>query len=111
LVESVPTKQLKLENATSQLSETNLKIFPNPFYSSTTIQFELDKWDIVNVSVFNQMGKLVKVLLNNSKQAEGSHNLTFEMSNLASGIYWVRLRTQDTLISKKMVLMNDKKYN
>ena len=33
LVESIPTKHLKLENIPSQLSETNLKIFPNPFYS------------------------------------------------------------------------------
>lgn len=89
----------------SPLKHTDLKIFPNPFYGGTTIQFELAKTESVNLLVFDQMGKLINPLLLNVQQDAGIHTVSFKMDNLTSGIFWVQLITEDTLVSKKMVLV------
>ena len=89
----------------SPLQHTDLKIFPNPFYDRTTIQFELAKSESVNLLVFDQMGKLINPLLLNVQQDAGIHRVSFNMDNLTSGIFWVQLITEDTLVSKKMVLV------
>ena len=89
----------------SPLKHTDLKIFPNPFYDRTTIQFELAKSESVNLLVFDQMGKLINPLLLNVQQDAGIHRVSFNMDNLTSGIFWVQLITEDTLVSKKMVLV------
>lgn len=78
--------------------------YPNPFNPSTTIQFSLNKVADVQLEVFNAMGQLVQTLVN-QRLTSGSHNYTFDGSGLNSGVYFVRLSSQEMVQTQKMTLV------
>ena len=67
--------------------------YPNPFNPSTTIKFELPGASHVTMSVYDMVGREVSVLVNESSEA-GIHEVKFDGSNLASGVYVYRLRVR-----------------
>jgi parallel beta-helix repeat protein len=77
---------------------------PNPFNPSTTISFSLPEASKVNLSVFDVSGRLVAQLVDGYRQ-EGTHDVTFDGSNLASGIYVYHLETSNFSTSRKIVLI------
>lgn len=78
--------------------------FPNPFNPSTNISFTLAKTENVTLKVFNVIGQEVATLINGQMNA-GSHLVTFNAVNLASGIYFYQLKTGSLVAIKKMVLL------
>ncbi len=78
--------------------------YPNPFNPVTTLVFDMPEATKVNLDVYNISGRLVKTLVNGWRDA-GSHEVTFNASNLASGIYLYRLTAGDFTATKKMVLI------
>ncbi|MDH4069883.1 MAG: T9SS type A sorting domain-containing protein [Ignavibacteria bacterium] len=77
---------------------------PNPFNPSTRIAFTLPEQSVVTLEVFNMLGQRVAVLADGVRGA-GTHNVTFNASNLASGIYIYRLQTPGFVTTKKLMLM------
>ena len=78
--------------------------YPNPFNPSTTISFELSQREKVRLEVYNALGERVATLVDGFVNA-GSHDITFDASNLASGIYFYKLTAGNFTDVKKMVLM------
>jgi uncharacterized lipoprotein YddW (UPF0748 family) len=78
--------------------------FPNPFNPTTTISFSLPKAGYVNLSVYNILGQEVANLIDEDLSA-GNHRITFDASQLTSGIYVYSLKSQGKVLSKKMVLI------
>jgi photosystem II stability/assembly factor-like uncharacterized protein len=78
--------------------------FPNPFNPSTTIKFELPKASVVQLSVLDILGREVSVLVNERRNA-GVHEVTFDATGLASGVYFYRLATGNFVDTKKFVLL------
>jgi 1,4-alpha-glucan branching enzyme len=78
--------------------------FPNPFNPSTTISFTIPNSGIVNLAVYNSIGELVKVLVN-EQMAQGRYTTNFDATDLSSGIYFYRLVSNGTVLSKKMILL------
>ena len=78
--------------------------YPNPFNPSTTIVFDLKQTTGVTLEVYNTLGQKVATLVND-KMTAGPHEVTFDASNLASGIYLYRLNTDEVTLTKKMMLM------
>lgn len=66
--------------------------FPNPFNSTTTLRFGLDRETNVSLTVFDVTGRQVATLVNNQRLSAGEHNLRFEANGLASGLYFVNLK-------------------
>jgi hypothetical protein len=79
--------------------------YPNPFNPSTTISFNLPNAADVRLTVYNVLGQRVATLLNNVKYTSGSHTLSFDASNLASGIYIYRLEAGTFTSQKRMTLI------
>ncbi|MCZ7608824.1 MAG: T9SS type A sorting domain-containing protein [Ignavibacterium sp.] len=82
--------------------------FPNPFNPSTKITFGLAIDSKVKLSVYNLLGEQVAELLNSNFSA-GTHNVSFDASNLNSGVYFYRLDAngidgQNFSSIKKMIL-------
>ena len=77
---------------------------PNPFNPTTTLSFALPEAARVTLAVYDVGGRQVAELVNGWCQA-GSHEVTFNGSNLASGIYVYRLTADNFTASGKMVLM------
>ncbi len=81
------------------------KIYPNPFNSSAIISVALPESNDLKVSVYNLIGQQVAVLADN-RYAAGYHNLVFNGSGLASGIYFIKVAYNDKIRNiKKIVLI------
>lgn len=78
--------------------------YPNPFNPVTQISFELPQSGEVSLEVYDMTGQHIETLLDGHIQA-GVHELSFDGSNLASGVYIYRLKTDDTVISNTMTLI------
>ncbi|MCU0405813.1 MAG: choice-of-anchor B family protein [Ignavibacteriaceae bacterium] len=78
--------------------------FPNPFNPATTIRFSLPANGFVNLSIYNLVGEKVSELVNGELQ-QGEHNLTFNASELPSGIYIAKLSAGNFNQSIKMTLL------
>jgi hypothetical protein len=78
--------------------------YPNPFNPVTTIRFEVPFSQHVELSVFDILGREVKVLYNDFAPA-GIVTIDFNADGLSSGIYFYRLKTQNFMESKKLLLL------
>ncbi len=78
--------------------------YPNPFNPTTNISFAIAEKGKVQLKVYDIIGKEIKTLVNGELNA-GVYNLTFDASNLPSGIYIYEIRTNKFLASKKMLLL------
>ncbi|OIP54592.1 MAG: hypothetical protein AUK34_15010 [Ignavibacteria bacterium CG2_30_36_16] len=77
--------------------------YPNPFNPSTSIKFNLPERGVVNLAVFDVLGREVEVLINETKEA-GAYEITFDAKNLTSGIYFYQLKTNLFSKTNKMIL-------
>ncbi len=78
--------------------------YPNPFNPTTLISFTLDKVSDVTLNVFNVLGQKVVTLVDKELKA-GTHNITFDGSEFASGVYFYKLKANDNAMSRKMVMI------
>ncbi|MGA3287985.1 MAG: carboxypeptidase regulatory-like domain-containing protein [Bacteroidota bacterium] len=78
--------------------------FPNPFNPSTTINYALNQSGIVTLKVYNLLGQEVRTLVNGFQNA-GSYHTTFNAQGLSSGIYFYRLKNQNSIQTRKMILL------
>ncbi|TNE68896.1 T9SS type A sorting domain-containing protein [bacterium] len=78
--------------------------YPNPFNPSTTIKFSLPKADQVSLEIYDVTGRLVQTLVNGMRNA-GYHQVQFNASNLASGLYFYRLSSKQGVVTKKLMLI------
>lgn len=77
--------------------------FPNPFNPKTKITYEILAYTRVKLSVYNILGEEVKILVDKT-QDKGIHEVEFDASGLASGIYFYKLEAFDTSIKKMIYL-------
>ncbi|MCH8568538.1 MAG: T9SS type A sorting domain-containing protein [Balneolales bacterium] len=78
--------------------------YPNPFNPTTQISYDLPETADVRLEVFNIQGQRVAVLVSETQNA-GTHNLSFNASRLASGVYIYRLQAGSHTFTKKMTLI------
>jgi predicted outer membrane repeat protein len=78
--------------------------YPNPFNPATTIAFALPREARVSLTVYDAAGRQVATLVDGYRSA-GSHEVTFNASNLASGIYFYRLAAENFTATGKLVLL------
>ena len=86
------------------LSDFNLRNYPNPFNSSTTISFNLEKNSRVNLAVYDISGRKVEVLINENRMA-GENIVQFSPENGSSNIYFIRLVSEDKTVTKRMMML------
>ncbi len=78
--------------------------YPNPFNPSTSINFSVKRTAHVSLKVFNLLGQVVAVLMDEIK-APGSYKVTFDARFLSTGIYFYRLAADNFSELRKMVLL------
>ena len=78
--------------------------YPNPFNPSTKIKFTVPTIEHVSLVVYNSLGQEVKTLVSEEKDI-GNYEVSFNASNLPSGIYFYKLQAGGFVESKKMILM------
>jgi hypothetical protein len=77
--------------------------YPNPFNPSTVISYNIPENSSVKLTVYDVLGKEVKVLVNET-QNKGSYQVTFNGTGLSSGLYFYQLQAGNINQIRKMVL-------
>jgi hypothetical protein len=78
--------------------------YPNPFNPSTVINFSLPESGMVTLKVFDILGQEVAELVNEVKQA-GIYTVSFDASNMTTGLYIYRIESGSFRATKKMMLV------
>jgi len=83
--------------------------YPNPFNPATTISYSIPRINNdfnrkVTLKVFDLLGREVVTLINKNQTA-GNYKVSFDASNLPSGVYYYQLRAGDFDETKKMLLI------
>lgn len=78
--------------------------YPNPFNPSTTISYNVPYSSIIKLKVYDILGKEIRTLVNDFRQA-GKYSVTFDASNLPSGIYICTLKSKNFSSTEKLMLL------
>jgi hypothetical protein len=83
--------------------------YPNPFNPTTKIDYSLKTAGLVNISVYDVRGQLVKTLVNDTQTA-GNYKVTWNGddnngSHVASGVYFSKMQAGDYTSMKKMIML------
>lgn len=78
--------------------------YPNPFNPETKIKFQISNSSEVKLTVFDNAGREVAILVNQFLKA-GNYEFNFNAKGLSSGIYFYRLSAENFSETKKMILL------
>lgn len=101
--EDVSTAVIDLSE--SQNQSRILPIQPNPVSSDqlVSIPFVLDRGQVIDISIYNINGQIIKKIRSGEFFSKGSHNAHFDSGQLAEGNYLVNLKSKYTNSSQKFV--------
>jgi len=78
--------------------------FPNPFNPVTKISYKINKEGTVSLKVYNLVGQLVRVLVE-EYQTQGTYETYFDANDLTAGVYLYKLQINDYVSVKRMTLI------
>ena len=78
--------------------------YPNPFNPVTRIEFALPEAGLTRLIIYDIRGREVAILIDGEMSA-GFHNVTWDASKMASGIYFYRMTSGSFVNTKKMLLL------
>ncbi|MEM1124154.1 MAG: T9SS type A sorting domain-containing protein, partial [Bacteroidota bacterium] len=87
----------------ADISDTSIKVYPNPFQESLNINLQLKTATKVNLVVYDQLGKQVAVIAEGVDLASGQHAFTFSGKDLVGGIYFLTMNTATERVVKKFI--------
>jgi len=102
---------LKADDTSSELAGADIpeslqlsQNYPNPFNPTTKIDFALPEAAQVTLEVYNMLGQKV-VTLENGHLSAGQHSVSFDASDLSSGIYLYRLQAGNQVLTRSLTLV------
>ena len=99
-----------IEDDNLLLQSMTLRNYPNPFSSHTTFEFALSRGSSVNLTIYDIAGRLIKTIINDVDYERGTFHQAWDArdenaNNVASGIYFYRLKTEAGIQTNKMILI------
>lgn len=91
-----------------QLTAFSLKIYPNPFANSTTLEYKLQEREQVGISIYDLTGKEIAVLQKGTEQ-NGIHiiNIDSEKYQLKAGIYILKIVIGNQMINRQLIKIKE----
>jgi carboxypeptidase T len=78
--------------------------YPNPFNPATRIEFQIREAGHVSLKIFDVLGREVATLVNEAREP-GSYKVSWDASNVGSGVYFYRLTAGSNTATRKLLLM------
>ena len=85
-----------------QHSNFVVRNYPNPFSTSTTIEYQLDQPSYVSINIYNHLGELVQIIQQN--QSAGKQQVVWNAKGLPSGMYYFTFQAGEQRASGMMVV-------
>jgi hypothetical protein len=82
-------------------SSSNLTIFPNPANETVNVSFEQNTNDLIQIELIDATGR---VIAQNQSIEIGTNNVSFDVTNLSSGFYTVRLTNANGTENQKLMI-------
>ena len=82
--------------------ELGVRCFPNPFYSTTTLEFNLSETNNVSISITDVMGRIVKPIQTKNLQ-QGKNKIEINLSELNHGIYFCKINSTENSLTIKLI--------
>ena len=107
---------IKVENPIAKIKESNIpdifvfyQNYPNPFNLTTSLAYVLPKDELVNITIYDMMGRKIKTFVNNSQTA-GYNSIQWNATNhrnepVSAGLYLYTIQAGEFRQTKKMVLL------
>ena len=103
MVGTITVSSLSIDEVTIPSNYSIYSIYPNPFNPVTKITYGLREYSNVKIDIFDLSGKKVANLINKF-QSSGYHSIDWNADNQASGIYFVKMITDEYINTKKLML-------
>jgi len=78
--------------------------YPNPFNPTTILTFAIGRESLVSLKVYDVLGREIKTIVHGIQSA-GSQSVTWDATDVPSGVYFYRLQAGEFVETKKMLLM------
>ncbi|MCE7924289.1 MAG: T9SS C-terminal target domain-containing protein [Haliscomenobacteraceae bacterium CHB4] len=88
---------------TKEKTEIQFSASPNPFTTSTTIAYQLDEPENVEIRIFNATGLLIATPVQPQRQEAGDYSFTFAADDLPAGVYFLVAQMGDRRVTKRLV--------
>ena len=98
-------KGLSTDLQTTKSNSSNLKLFPNPATNQVLIQFSLNNASKIQLYLCDVTGKCIKQLAENQLISTGNSELKYDLSDIKSGIYFVKLLSDSFETSSKLIIL------
>jgi hypothetical protein len=103
-IQPIPVKIKENENRQGSKRFLLYQNFPNPFNTDTQIDFDLTRNSFIKLEVFNFLGQKITTLAAGYLMA-GHHSISFDAGTFPSGIYFYRLKSENYMENKRMILI------
>ncbi len=106
LLSIIDSTTLSVEVQKTQVPERfTITSYPNPFNASSVIQYTLPIQSSVKIIVLDALGKTITTLVDKQDQSAGTFSISWNASNVPSGMYFVRLQTDYGVATIKSLLI------
>jgi hypothetical protein len=78
--------------------------YPNPFNPTTVISYEVPRRSFVSIKIYDSAGREIQTLVNQVHTA-GKYEAKFNAANLASGVYYYRMKTGKFTKTRKLLFL------
>jgi outer membrane protein assembly factor BamB len=79
-------------------------LFPNPFSGIATVSYDVPRPQRVRIELFDILGRKVRVLVDDEHEA-GTRKLSLDSSGLSSGVYLLRLASDQGVVTRKLTVV------
>jgi len=102
-------EQVSIIDETLPITYNLYNAYPNPFNPVTTLRYELPETGLVNITIYDMLGRQVKILINQNQDA-GYRSVVWNATNdygtpVSAGIYLYQIQAGEYISTKKMVLL------
>jgi len=97
-----------LKNGVKNISKIfgdGVTIFPNPSLGKGTVSYALTNSSQTKIEIFNPLGEKLRTIINTKEEA-GSHDHSFDISNLPSGSYFLRTEIEGKMVVRTIELLH-----
>ncbi|MEM6319756.1 MAG: M36 family metallopeptidase [Bacteroidota bacterium] len=97
--------ELKAFRQQNEFAKNSLEVRPNPFTTTAVIDYELGEASTIWLGLHDMTGKVLHVLVPRQSQIAGQHQQTLTDVDVPAGAYWISLRTEKEVLTKKVIVL------